>query len=60
MKLVWLTYVCVVVGLQGFLPIHLYRKWSHSAVAVSAGASNRPQLPVMYKLDRRWVGVQAD
>lgn len=38
----------------------LNRQWSHSAVAVSAGAPHRPQLSVMYQLDRRWLGVQAD
>lgn len=36
------------------------RKRSDSAVAVSAGASDRPQLSIMYKLDRGWVGVQAN
>ncbi len=43
-----------------FLLLCFNRKWSHSAVAVSPRAPHRPQLSVVYKLDRRWMGVQAD
>ena len=42
---------------QGTSLLRFNRKWPHPAVAVSTGASHRPQLPVVYKLDRRWVGV---
>lgn len=36
------------------------RKWPHSTVAVSAGASDRSAVSFVYPLDGRRVGVQAD
>lgn len=43
-----------------FLPICFNRKRSHSTMAIFAGTSHRSKVSLMYMLDRRWVGVQAD